>query len=639
MKVKKNIPQVMQNFLVRVLVCTKTQFLYYILGASALSIVLAPCAIAQSSTQRSITPVSTKSPSVSASTSPVIHHVAATVVNRLPAQKPANQVHVARSEANHVIASKGPQAEKASPARVVAAASPVPVVNPLVPAAASPATQKMHKTITNKLKEYKDKKTIIEKIDCLHEMLVLITASSSPLDKNAITELCIPLFRNLGELKKNELKALSGFFGKILVHAFQATVAQKAVIKEWIVIIEKALEVCDDSNTILMTVKTILTTPSKVSFSLLVKALFFGILLLETDVAKAELNEKLKGSLIEKIRQTLPVVYTQRAGKSIEDLEKIEQLILVSAKRPALKNVIGVSWAPTIHVLIALMTSQKETSKLAIISQYKKIAALLDPSINRYEIGLFMKDLNNFVVTRKDRALRELELFLDLLKELNSPTAKIKKALNKTDENHIATWTITLQGTVTLLQAQASTSIANQIAFLESILTGLAKNKSDYENGLLLNLLNTFFVKRGTYQSADLVIIKNFFHKIQKIPNLLAVNQIEALTRWIKEIEYAASITKEALTYCQALIIKAQESKDLQLTSKALDLLNYQQAPTVINQMVSLLNSAFNNRTQLDKSMLIDVLNKAAGLKIGTKEVFSLEQRTVLRQWISSLTK
>jgi len=116
-------------------------------------------------------------------------------------------------------------------------------------------------------------------------------------------------------------------------------------------------------------------------------------------------------------------------------------------------------------------------------------------------------------------------------------------------------------------------------------------------------------------------------------------NQLAVLDVWIKEINWALGIVKDTKSYLQALIDDATVTKDITKFSKALDLFVKQPSTEVKNAFVSGLNNLFIERKALDAIALKDLFIKVDQKVIDRVSLLSDVQRSVLKQWISTIEK
>ncbi len=489
-----------------------------------------------------------------------------------------------------------------------------------------------------KLKELLAIKTIPERIAAAKSLLVLITAASVQIDKNNMMTVLNDLFMSQATMKKEELVALRELLDEALKNQFLLAPNQRGVMQQWLKTMTTAVELADERETLITSLKNKIDK-DKENYSLALKSALYALNLLDTKLPKDELDKRKQKSLVFELRRKIPSYYNNRAGKSIDDLKMLRSFMDLSKSKTSLSDVVGKDWTRVIGLTIQLIENQSQTNVLSKLVTLGDIAKKIKPSTDAYEKRMFVDQLTTLFANRKDRATKEIEEFDKLLTYLTTPIIQKNKIFESSVFKMFEEWKKVLDGTVVLLQSQLTQNIQQLIGSLTKILPNITGAKTEYEKDLFVKIISNIFANRGDLNNGELVEVKKFFEQTKSTQNLLMSNQLAVLDIWIKEINWALGIVKDTKSYLQALIDDATVTKDITKFSKALDLFVKQPSTEVKNAFVSGLNNLFIERKALDAIALKDLFIKVDQKVIDRVSLLSDVQRSVLKQWISTIEK
>jgi hypothetical protein len=490
--------------------------------------------------------------------------------------------------------------------------------------------------LQKQIKDATAKPLVADKLTIAKEALASIRATTVQADKDAYIGLLGNIFNSQASMKKQELVDMKKLFTTALALPNLFAPNQKPTMEQWISSLDQTIDVADAAMPVLDKIKTTLSTST--TYSDIVKAAQVGLFLTKTNIAKDETLLQNKNGLLSKMRDKIPFLYNNRGNKTPDDLKALKSIFDTAKITPALKDLIVQQWDDAVTVSFTLSQATIKTDTREKLKDYQSIIKLLSSKTDRYEKQLLVDGLTTIFSNRSERAKKELEQFSTLLTTLSSEAIKKNNIFDRTDYENFGDWLKILQGTIVLTSSQQNKSVKDQIAAYQAMINNIAGNKTDYEKGLFITVLSTFFSQRGDLNLSEIEALFKFFTQVQSTPNLLATNQTPIMVGWLKELGYAKAFASSTTSYLDAVLTSAVSGKNLEGYTRALDLISPITPAKTINSFVNGLNALFLNRDKIDKKKCLDFFILIGLKKINTKAVLNAAQDAVLKQWIKTLT-
>jgi len=374
--------------------------------------------------------------------------------------------------------------------------------------------------------------------------------------------------------------------------------------------------------------------------------------LLHTKLPPEELDKNKNSSLIALIRAAIPAAYNMRSMRDPSMLSDIHRIFELANQNEKIKDAIKPEWLENTVFLSKLSALAHEPSVFARIQAYRTLVKEIKPTIDRFEVSVFVDALTTLNANRYERAQLELEQLIGLLDDCLAPV--LSKTFTPRDLALFQGWKKPLLMLVGLLNVQQHDKLSTKLALLKNMLPALAERGAARERGVFINTLNTLFMRRGNLTAQELGDFIAFLQEIKKPQNALpagassqdanaaapqkAINKQQEgiVEQWIKELNYAKEITPAGLAYADALLKKAREGHAVPPYRKLLDLFVDAQTATLarVNGYVDGLNSLIKQRSGKQGKPLKDLLQRLQGKRVGSNFLLSDDQRAVVRQWL-----
>lgn len=511
--------------------------------------------------------------------------------------------------------------------------------------AASSTPAQADSAFQNKFKEVAGKVTVVEKILGGKEIVSLITASSVVADKNAIITLANDLFGQQGTMKKDELKALEGLFSDITKNKFLLAPNQIPTVEEWIKSMQTSADLVSADKTLLDAVKEKLDV-AKVGFPTAIKAAFVALQLLDSKIPAAELSKQgalTTGgplpSLVVILRTRMTAFFNARTGRTQEEVASLKNFFSSSAKNTYLADAVNKSWEVQLGITQAIASVDKAVTILEKIKTLSSISQTLTPQLDGAEKRAYLNEIDKIVLVRNQRAMREIDELNNLLISITSDAFKGKKIFTDAETKKMLEWRKLLTNTQSLLSIQQKRSLDEKIKLLNSAMIWLGNPQFEYERKMFVGILSDLFALRVDLHLPDLKRIKTFFEGVQKTQDVLAPNQVKILELWLQELDVAVQIVTGKLSYLDALLNNAKETKSIPQYAKILTLIAHDYDSAIKDALVNGLNTLFSERKTLDKVGLLALLRDAQEKKVAGHYFLTAKQRDILGQWRKFIPK
>jgi hypothetical protein len=362
-----------------------------------------------------------------------------------------------------------------------------------------------------------------------------------------------------------------------------------------------------------------------------------AIELLSNGLPSSETDLRNPQSLASNIQATLYYIVGQRGNKTYEELQHVQTLFSI-AKKSSLARLISPTWEQSLTINLALSPSSSKTV-LKQLKECEDVLKLFDKKTDRYEKSLFVNVLTTVFSNRKDRSVRELDVFKSLLDMLLSSTIMRQNIFDRIALTQFNEWKTIITATLVLLSFDETQKLDAKVKTCLSIIKNLSNTKADYERELFIPILSGLFASRGELDASELQMLMNFFKEVKKVPNILAANQMTVFDVWLQEIGSALGGTTGKLVYIKSLLEGATKTNNIDTLDKVLSLFTSTTPTELKTEFVKSLNHAFTQRVHVNKAKLLTLLEKVQQKKFDRDPFLSAPQLKVMKAWVAELKK
>ena len=508
---------------------------------------------------------------------------------------------------------------------------------------ASHGTGKVSQSMLDKLKDFYDRKAVVEQCNLAVEIIGMITNSSlnpeknsSDAEKNKVITLCNQMYMAIPGMNSLELQAVAGVVNVALANTALLEPHQKAAPQEWLETLGMALQVAKPGTSLLSEIKTILSS-YKSDVKAAIKVVPLALRLLTLNLPKGELDKK-EGTLVGVLRASIPAFYAHRTIKSIEYLSAVRVVLERAQKYAQIKDVVGKPWLDQMDILIALVAISNETNISKRLAVYKDLVKKMTAATDRFEKGMVIDDLATIYTNRKERAGKELIDFIDLINEFLSPAIKDKKIFADKDEKDLLLWKKIVPLTCKMFELQYNMPLQQRVEKLTAVIPDLAIKEAAYERTLFSSALAMIFAERGNMTAADFGLVQPLVLKIQASRGVVSETDAVMIQAKNAEVEQAKRLISGSKTYIEGLVQGGVgATKNIDNFIMALSLFTPKTSKDTTNAFISGLNDLFNAREKLDIGKLKRLLVAVNEKRVGTAVLLTQAQRDVIAQWLKML--
>lgn len=357
-----------------------------------------------------------------------------------------------------------------------------------------------------------------------------------------------------------------------------------------------------------------------------------------------EQNPKNPNSFISKIKKIIPLLYSKRAQKSIDEIVALKSMLELAKAAPLFAEWVKDGWIESVTLLLALQKIGATESVLERMRSFLSLFDTLSSRIDSYEITRMATHITDFFISRGAFSQDELEAFIALMKKANTPSIQEKKLFSKERFDRWARWT-ELVLTLQKLQDPQTTACAQ----LDPLLGVLNDADASVERKQYAAILSQIFMSRGTMTRKQLDEFKNLLIKSKRIKNIFSDTQAGIVDLWIVELTDAIKITPlNDATYTEGLILQGFSNDNFVLLGKAASLFIATTPITLKNLLITKLNTLLaqqqddpvlsKNEKRVKK--LIELLKFIRDKQIPNKgSLLNDQQKAGVDEWITRLKK
>lgn len=357
--------------------------------------------------------------------------------------------------------------------------------------------------------------------------------------------------------------------------------------------------------------------------------------------AKIKPEEKL--ILKQLLAQRIPQLYNERANRTEQETGALATLLQTISKNKEVVALVSQKQLETATALAHITVALNKKNPVQQIASFNTAAQALTPNIDRYEKQLFMDGVATLFSARKTFTTAELAQVQKIFADLASKASRKKKIFNAAAYKQFETWEHITQSRLTLTAPTPQKTFRDLVILYQGTLPHISRPEASHEREVFIaNTLPALFAHRGNVKLPEFKVLRTFFDKTVKTPNLLAANQVPTVMFWLQELTNAQSIATREKTYLESLIEKATASRNPATYSSALALFTQHTHTNTRKAFIVALNTLFSQRnTQplVDKQQLISLLEEVGKKKLTPATLFlSPNQKMKLSEWQATLT-